>query len=560
MLNNLSILGKIRLIVGLMVLVATVIGGIGLFTLNGYSDMLDRMENLSARAVLCEKVNGLVMAVVTDSRGIYMSRSPEEVEKFSKSLLASLDKIKARREDWRKLVPALETDEFTRMSQSIDQFIDYRNQMVEIGRAKGVDAAREMGDNDSNRTNRQALNKAIEALTDRYTQEIHTSNDAMDAFQNKSVTISLVILLGGVVIGGVVASMIGKGSISKPIDAVTDCMERLRQRDFTVEIPGQGRGDEIGRMAEALANFRDALRQNEEMLAAQEQARQDRERRSQRVQNLTDGFNRQVGVIIQGVAGATSELEKTAAVMARVVERTAEKATIVSSAAQEAATNVQTVAAAAEELSASIAEISRQTSEANLVAGQAADRSREANEGIRTLAIAADRIGEVVNLINDIASQTNLLALNATIEAARAGEAGKGFAVVAGEVKNLANQTGRATEEITGQVSEVQSSTRDAVSMIGAIGETIAKVSEISSAIASAVEEQGAATQEIARNVQQASEGTAEVTANIVGVREAVQETDAAADSVSHAVHELESRASELRQLITGFLSDVQAA
>ena len=560
MLDNIRVLSKIRLLAGLMALIALVVGGIGYYSIRSYDALLDVMENLSARAIICATVNTQVMSVVADSRGIYMARTPDEVEKFAKTLTASLAVMKSQRDDWRKLVPAAEMVEFEGMSKSIDQFIDFRLRTVAAGRDKGADAARELGDNDQNRANRKALNAAIESLTNRYATEIHDSNVAMTSFYNHAVELCLGVLAIGLAVGFLATGFIGNKAIGKPIKDLTACMGRLHDKDFAVEIPGLGKGDEIGHMAAALADFRDALRQNEDMRAAQEQARLERERRSLRVQQLTDGFNTQVAAIIAHVDHATADLQGAATTMGRVVSNTAERASIVSAAAQEAATNVQTVAAAAEELSSSITEISRQTAEANSVAAQAAERSRQANEGIRTLAEAAERIGEVVNLINDIASQTNLLALNATIEAARAGEAGKGFAVVANEVKHLATQTGKATEDITSQVSSVQGSTREAVTMIGAIGETIARVSEISAAIASAVEEQGAATQEIARNVEQASQGTSQVTKNILGVREAVNETDAAAGSVHKAVGELERQAGDLRALISRFLTDVQAA
>jgi len=560
MLLNVSVLSKIRVLAALMGLVALAVGGIGFYSINAYDALLDKTENLSARAIVCQTMNTLVMSVVSDSRGVYMSRSPDELDKFAKPLLSSLEAMKARRDEWRTLLPAEDKAEFESMSRSIDEFIQYRTRMVEVGRASGADAARELGDNDQNRANRKALNASIESLTNRYSQAIHESNRDMDAFHSRSIIICAAILGIGLLVGFIATTVIGKNLIGRPIEALTDSMTQLRDKKFDIQISGQDRGDEIGHMAAALSGFRDALRQNEQMREAQEQARQEREKRSLRVQQLTNDFNNRVGDIIGSVNKATTELQSAATIMGRVVSDTAEKASIVSAAAQEAATNVQTVAAAAEELTSSISEISRQTADANMVASQAADRSRAANEGIHTLSLAAERIGEVVNLINDIASQTNLLALNATIEAARAGDAGKGFAVVAGEVKNLANQTGRATEDISGQVNSVQSQTRDAVTLIAGIGETIAKVSEISSAIASAVEEQGAATQEIARNVEQAAQGTAQVTENIIGVREAVEETDRAADSVGHAVSELEQQAGALRSLINSFLADVRSA
>ncbi len=560
MLGSISIAAKLRLIVGLMALVAIFVGAVALHVIDKYDRRLHQTENLSARAVLCETVNGLVLAVVMDSRGIYMSRDVAEVEKFGKPLLANLALIKDRMAEWEKLVPPAEQGEFGRMGKTVDQFIAFRTELVRLGREQGAPAGRAFGDNNDNRSNRQALNDMLEAHTDRYAKEIHERTVLMERFYRQALILCVASLVLGTLCGGVLAGVVGRLGISHPIDGVTACMARLRERDFGVDIPGIHRRDEIGHMAHALGDFRDALRQNAELAAAQEQAQRDREQRAGRIADVTRSFNLTVAGILESVATATLQLSHTAKSMSAAAEDASGKTVAVASGAEEAAANVQTVAAAAEELSSSIGEIGRQTADTHGIVGEATEQSAAANHTMNTLSAATERIGEVVGLINDIASQTNLLALNATIEAARAGEAGKGFAVVAGEVKSLASQTAKATEEVTAQIAAVQSSTREAAGAIGAIGGTIDRLGEISSAIASAIEEQSAATQEIARNVQQASAGTRQVTANVVGVREAVEETDRAAAEVTRAVAELEKRSKELRDVVGHFLEDVRTA
>ena len=270
-------------------------------------------------------------------------------------------------------------------------------------------------------------------------------------------------------------------------------------------------------------------------------------------------FENEVHSMVEIVASAATELQSTSQSMAQTAEATSKQATMVAQAAEEAASNVQTVASAAEQLHASISEISRQVSESTRISSEAVEKARRTNELVNGLAAAADKIGQVVKLINDIASQTNLLALNATIEAARAGDAGKGFAVVANEVKNLASQTARATEEISSQISGVQSATRDAVEAIEGIGGTIGLINEIASAIAAAVEEQGAATREIARNVQEASTGTTDVTSNIHSVTEASNETGHAAHEVLTASRELSTQSERLKLKVDDFLTDIRA-
>jgi methyl-accepting chemotaxis protein len=400
----------------------------------------------------------------------------------------------------------------------------------------------------------EAVSKAVNDIR----TEADRSNTAVRDSTQRQMEIAILLVVFAVTGAGI---LIGR-SVSKPLSATTAAMIELASGNFKVVLPGLGRADEIGEIAQAVETFKVNAEQKarDEAEAKIGQDRVAAELRKADMVRLADAFEGAVGEIVETVSSAATELEASANTLTATAVRSQQVATMVAAASEEASTNVQSVASASEELTSSVNEISRQVQESARVADVAVDQAQKTNGRVGELSKAAARIGDVVELINTIAGQTNLLALNATIEAARAGEAGRGFAVVASEVKALAEQTAKATGEIGLQIAGIQAATHDSVGAIKEIGDTIGRMSEISSAIAVAVEQQGAATQEISRNIQHAAQGTSQVSSNITDVQRGASETGSASSQVLSAAQSLSVESNRLKLEVGKFLSSVRAA
>jgi len=382
--------------------------------------------------------------------------------------------------------------------------------------------------------------------------------EAAAAYNYTFNTVVAIATTAGLV-GALVALFLVR-NVSRGIAAIVSPMKALSAGDLSAEVTHQGERTEIGQMADALQVFKEALiakKEAEEGRAEQERQQAKLQRRE--MDRLADAFETAVGEIVQTVSSASSQLESSASALRSTAERTQSVATGVAAASNEATTNVQSVASASEELAASVGEVGRQVQESSRIASEAVRQAGITNEQITRLAQAAARIGDVIDLINSIAGQTNLLALNATIEAARAGDAGRGFAVVASEVKALAEQTAKATEEISQQVGSMQDATGKSVAAITDISGTIARMSEIATAVAVAVEQQGAATHEIARNIQQAAQGTGEVSSGVADVQRGAAETGSASAQLLSSAGLLSRNSTRLSDEVANFLRTVRA-
>ncbi len=560
MLRDVKLKYKVLALIAFLALLPVAGGGLGYLSLSSLNDA----QNLAMRAktgqTYLERINGLVYAIVMDSRGIYMSNDWASAENYGKGLLKSTSELESVTGLWGETVLEEGQQAFTDTKATIDEFVRFRTELVRLAREDSLAAARAFGDNDANRSNRKLLNDKLRDLSGHYEKFVEATGAAADSAQRATIRtsimtslISLLTLFAGIWL--VIANL------TKPIESMKLSILDLAEGNTESDIYGTERKDEIGEIAGAVLIFKKNILEAERLRAerAESEKRAAAQRKAEMMQ-LANQFQESVGRVVDTVSAASSQLEAAATQLTFNAASTQELSGTVGSASEQTSANVQGVAAAPEELSSTVQEISRQVHESSAIADGAVRQAAKTNANVVELSQAAERIGAVVELINQIAGQTNLLALNATIEAARAGDAGKGFAVVAQEVKALAAQTAKATSEIGAQIQSMQASTRQAVEAINEIATTITRISAVSGNIASAVEQQGATTQEISRNVLEAAKGTTEVASSISAVSQGASETGSASSQVLASAKSLSTDSRTLKSEVERFLSMVRAA
>ncbi len=555
--SRLSLAAKLYSIFALFALLTAAITVLSDYNTRSSTELTANIQIASQAALNVERVNSFVYAVVMESRGIYMSTDPATIKKYGQGIHKFSDALMGVVKNWESIVRADDAQQFSSFKKRIEQFVDFRKELVRRAVEIGHDAGREWGDNDANRSVRTALNADLEALSSVYAER--SKRIAKQTELNHQLAFLLTCL------GGLALVLVGAGvfiiarSVARPLSAITTTIKRVAEGAEGVEVPHTDREDEIGALAGAIRIFQEAMDRNRNLNSQVLQDSKAREERAGQIENAVEAFRTAIGGVLGAVNNNASSMRQTAQSIANVASDANGRAAAATAATEQASSNVSAVASAAEELSASIEEIGRQVRQSASVVEQAGQRTEKSVAEIESLAAATQRIDGVLNLIQAIAEQTNLLALNATIEAARAGEAGRGFAVVAHEVKSLAGQTAKATSEIGQNISMIQTSTRNAVDAVREIGTAVRDINDVTANIAGAVGQQDAATREISANAQLAADGNSTLVVNIGSLNDAIGDTNKAASSVLSASSELTSTAELLSREVEKFFRDLRA-
>jgi len=555
--SRLSLATRLYSIFALFALLTAAITALSDYNTRRATELTESIEIADQAALNVERVNSLVYAVVMESRGVYMSTEPAPVKKYGDGLLKFNDQIMAVVTKWQAIVRSDDAEQFSTFKKRIEQFVEFRKELVRRAVEVSPAAGREWGDNDANRAVRSALNNDLEAISRVYAERGRRIVQQTETNRQLSVVLTLLGVLELALVG--IGVFIIFRSIARPLSVITSTIKLVAEGADHVEVPHVERSDEIGALARAIQIFQEAMERNRNLNSQVSLESKAREERARHIETSVEEFRAAIGAVLRAVTDNASNMRHTAQSITRVTSDANGRAVSAAGATEQAASNVSAVASAAEELSASVQEIGRQVRQSAAAVEQTGLRTEKSINEIESLAAATQRIDGVLTLIQAIAEQTNLLALNATIEAARAGDAGRGFAVVAHEVKALAGQTAKATAEIAQNVGLIQASTRNAVDAVREIGGAVRDINDVTSNIAGAVGQQDAATHEISVNAQSAAQGNETLVANIASLRDAISETNTAAGSVLSASTDLTSTAETLSREVEKFFHNLRS-
>jgi len=554
-----SIATKLYAIFALLATVTVGLAVVAVVNARYQQSLTDEFEAAQAGAQNVERANGFIYAVMMEARGIYLARDAAAVGTLSESLLSHTDRIGGVVAEWQIRMRADDAPQFTEFSVRAAQFQNFAREIANIATGVSPQAAREWADTGANHAMQKALNDDLNQLALVYAQRAARVYGEIDRHIDQTAWLTTLLATFAVMLAAAGAFTI-RYAVARPLATITEVTQLVAAGRTETPVPYGERGDEIGALARSIAVFQDAMRRNEELGKMVVDDAQARAQRQERMSTEIAHFSADVETNLAKLGALSGQMLAASTRLSGAADNAAQRTAGAATSSYDASANVRDIASAADELASSVAEIDRQVAQSNAIAARAVSETERTNATVAELNEAAGRIGDVVRLITDIAEQTNLLALNATIEAARAGEAGRGFSVVAGEVKALAGQTARATEDITKQIAAMQHATVRSIEAIGAIEHTISSIGEITSAIAAAVTEQGAATQEIARSVETAAHRTSETASEVERVSEATTATRESAGTVEAVAGDLGEVAARLRGQVNQFFAKLNTA
>jgi methyl-accepting chemotaxis protein len=558
-LPSFSIATKLYLIFALLAAVTVAFASVTFLNARRHVALTEDFRSAFAGAMNVELVNGLIYAVVMESRGIYMSSDIPTAKVYGNGLLAFNNRIGDVVEQWRQAVTADDTALFQQFAERIRQFQEFRRELVRRGTEINPAAGREWGDNEANRNVRKALNEDLTRLGGLYTKRSQRIYREIDEGIDRAAWLIGIIAILACGLAAIGALIIHR-AVARPLARITEITKGVATGNADLNVPYRDRSDEVGALARSIEVFQSTMRKNDELTTSIRAEAQARARRQEEMSREVARFGAEVEATLSELGRISDQMLSASHRLTGAADDASSRTHGAASASAEASANVRDIASATDELAASVTEIGRQVAQSHAIANKAVSEAEGTTTAVKDLDEAAGRISDVVRLITDIAEQTNLLALNATIEAARAGEAGRGFAVVASEVKALAGQTAKATEDIGAQISAMQQATRRSIAATGAIERTIRNIGDISGAIAAAVTEQGAATQEIARSVDTAAERTGQTAEQMMQVNEATRATRESAIAVETVSRDLGAVGERVRGQVDAFFQKLRAA
>jgi methyl-accepting chemotaxis protein len=557
-LPKLSIAAKLYAIFALMATTTVALSAATIVGTRNNAALTAQLESANRGSRNVERLNSLLAAMLEETRDTTTAQDLPVAATHAKELAELNDRIGGALSEWQASMPDSDAAAVGHLAVRIGKFRNFVPELVRIASEQGPEAARKWVLQYHPDEIRKALADDIDALSQHYTERAQDLYDALGESINKTALLLSLLAAFAVLLATAGALIILRG-VARPITEITRVTEAVAAGDAQMAVPFSERSDEIGALARSIAVFQRAMRKNEELNRAVVGDAETRTRRQEQMSAEIARFSADVEATLAELGRISDQMLAASSQLAGVADDASTKTARAAAASAEASGNVRDIASAADELSASVNEIDRQVAQSNAIATKAVNEAGNTNIAVKELDEAAARIGDVVKLITDIAEQTNLLALNATIEAARAGEAGRGFAVVAGEVKALAGQTSRATEEIATQIAGMQRATTRSIGAITAIKAIIREIGDISGAIAAAVTEQGAATSEIARSVETAAKRTVETAEEINLVGGATEDTRASAGAVKAVADDLGQVAGRIRAQVDQFFERLSA-